>query len=593
MHLSSRCRLARESRAAPRGGQHAARPSDAREAKERPCGRPSTAPARPPSCAPISWPCRSHRSTRSAGGCRRGWSRVDRALGGRLARGRSTRGDFRGKRGETPAALRARGAAGPAGPAARPRRRGGARRPGAARSRGGGAVGRLPRARRGPVALVAPALRRVRTAGARAGARRGRRARRLPLRPLPERGRRAEDAASRASRSRSSAAPTCAPPASPRPPAPCSPSPRTSRGDLSNEPPNALPPRALAQAAERDRRRGGARLPRARPRRDARSARWVRCSRSASGSANPPRVIVLEHGAPKRGARGGRRRPPICLVGKGVTFDSGGLSIKPTDEHGADEARHVGRRGRRSVRCAPARCCDVPLHVVGIVGAVENMPSGTAYRPDDILTSMSGKTIEVGNTDAEGRLVLADVLHLARTEYQPGGDHRHRDADRRLLRRARALGRGRAREPGADRRRDPPRGRRGGRALLAAAALARAQGAHGSQIADVRQVAGRDGGTIVGGAFLWHFAGDDVPWAHLDIAADRGYGRAGAYRPTARRPSACADRVLRRWPDRVVELRPRAVRLDSRWSRRRLRRAAKLLGSPDFSVRRTATKEKP
>jgi len=289
--------------------------------------------------------------------------------------------------------------------------------------------------------------------------------------------------------------------------------------DLSNEPPNVLPPRALAKAAERIAGEVGLRC-RVLELSELRKRKMGALLAVGGGSSNPPHVIVLEHGAPAargRGGRGPRRRPPICLVGKGVTFDSGGLSIKPT----ANMVRMKHDMSGGAAVIGALRACAllrVPQHVVGVIGAVENMPSGTAYRPDDILTSMSGKTIEVGNTDAEGRLVLADVLHFARTEYQPAAL-----VDVATLTGACAVALG----PWAA-------------AVLAnqeriADAIRRAGDASGerfwplplwpmhkehvkSQIADVRQVAGRDGGTIVGAAFLWHFAGDDVPWAHLDIA---------------------------------------------------------------------------
>ena len=250
----------------------------------------------------------------------------------------------------------------------------------------------------------------------------------------------------------------------------------------------------------------------------------------AGGSANPPQLIVLEHGAPRRGAKAGRRRPPVCLVGKGVTFDSGGLSLKPTAS--MVTMKH-DMSGGAAVIGALRACAllKLPLHVVGIVGAVENMPSGTAYRPDDILTSMSGKTIEVGNTDAEGRLVLADVLHFAKTEYRPAAlvdvatltgacsvalgtwaaavlSNHERLGE--LVRRAGDLAGERFWPlPLWDVHREHMR----------------------SQVADVRQVAGRDGGTITAAAFLWHFAGNDVPWAHLDIAPTANTERGSAIQP--------------------------------------------------------------
>jgi leucyl aminopeptidase len=299
--------------------------------------------------------------------------------------------------------------------------------------------------------------------------------------------------------------------------------------DLSNEPPNALPPRTLAREAQRIAAEVGLGcrvldLP------ELKKRKMGALLAVGGGSAHPPQVIVLEHGGGARGARGARRRPPICLVGKGVTFDSGGLSIKPTTS--MVRMKHDMSGGAAVIgalrACALLR---VPQHVVGVIGAVENMPSGTAYRPDDILTSMSGKTIEIGNTDAEGRLVLADAIHFARTEYRPAAI-----VDIATLTGACSVALG----PWAA-------------AVLAnqdrlADAIRRAGDAAGerfwqlplwsvhkdhmkSQVADVRQVAGRDGGTIVGAAFLWHFAGDDLPWAHLDIAPTADTDRATPLQP--------------------------------------------------------------
>ena len=147
----------------------------------------------------------------------------------------------------------------------------------------------------------------------------------------------------------------------------------------------------------------------------------------AQGSVEEPRFIALEY----NGADGA----PVVLVGKGVTFDTGGISIKPAAEHGGHEVRHVGRRrGARHVRGArPAQAHGARRRAIP---STENMPSGTAVKPGDVITSLSGKTIEVINTDAEGRLILCDALAYAR-RYQPALRARHRDADRRHRRGAR------------------------------------------------------------------------------------------------------------------------------------------------------------
>jgi len=132
----------------------------------------------------------------------------------------------------------------------------------------------------------------------------------------------------------------------------------------------------------------------------------------SKGSAEPPRFIVLEYkGGPRSAA-------PIVLVGKGVTFDAGGISIKPAlgmEEMKGDMAGAAAVAG--TMVSLALRQADA--HVVGMIGLVENMPDGNAFRPGDILTSAAGKTIEILNTDAEGRLVLCDILHLAQQRYRP------------------------------------------------------------------------------------------------------------------------------------------------------------------------------
>lgn len=132
----------------------------------------------------------------------------------------------------------------------------------------------------------------------------------------------------------------------------------------------------------------------------------------AKGSSAKPRFIIMEY------LNAGPNKKPIVLVGKGITFDTGGLNLKPTT--GIYEM-HMDMSGGAAVIhaiCAIARL-GLKKNVVALIPAAENMVSGEAYRPGDILHSMSGKTIEVLNTDAEGRLVLADALHYAKTKYDP------------------------------------------------------------------------------------------------------------------------------------------------------------------------------
>jgi leucyl aminopeptidase len=288
--------------------------------------------------------------------------------------------------------------------------------------------------------------------------------------------------------------------------------------DLSNEPPNVLPPAALAREAERLGRAAGVAVRVLAPA-ELRRRGFGALLAVAQGSANEPRLIVLEHGAPAKRAKKGKsaaRRPSVCLVGKGVCFDSGGLSLKPSTSMVRMKHDMSGGAAVIGALCAAAKLA-LPLHVVGIVGAVENMPSGTAYRPDDIVTSLSGRTIEIHNTDAEGRLVLADALHYAKSEFAPAaiidlatltgacsvalgkwaaailGNH-ERLAER-MLAAGEATGERYWRLPLWDVHREFMRGTLG----------------------DLKQTGGRDGGTITAAAFLSHFVGD-TPWIHLDIA---------------------------------------------------------------------------
>jgi leucyl aminopeptidase len=130
------------------------------------------------------------------------------------------------------------------------------------------------------------------------------------------------------------------------------------------------------------------------------------------GSANPPRFIIVEY------MNGKKTDAPVILVGKGITFDSGGLSLKPPQ---GQETMKYDMAGSASVLGAIKIIAElgVKANVVALVPSAENMPSGTAIRPGDILHMASGKTVEVLNTDAEGRLILADALHWATTHYKP------------------------------------------------------------------------------------------------------------------------------------------------------------------------------
>jgi leucyl aminopeptidase len=297
---------------------------------------------------------------------------------------------------------------------------------------------------------------------------------------------------------------------------------------LSNEPANALPPAALAAAAQRVAREAGLRV-RVLDVAEMKRRKMGGILAVGGGSANPPRLIVLEHGRAAGKARGGRRRDTICLVGKGITFDSGGISIKPSAS--MEEMKH-DMSGAAAVVGALRACAllGVPQHVVGVIGAAENLPSATAYRPGDIVTTMSGKTIEVLNTDAEGRVVLADALHFARSEFEPASM-----IDLATLTGACvvALGKWATGLFGNDEKLCE-RVRRAGEATGERAWPMPLWDEHKkhvrSQIATVKNSGGRDAGASTAAGFLAAFVGD-TPWVHLDIAGTAWVTKAGPYQP--------------------------------------------------------------
>jgi leucyl aminopeptidase len=227
------------------------------------------------------------------------------------------------------------------------------------------------------------------------------------------------------------------------------------------------------------------------------------------GSTRPPRVVRLSYKGPKASKK-------VALVGKGITFDTGGISIKPAaamDEMTSDMS---GAAAIVATMVLAAKL-KYPLELVATVPMAENMPSGAAYRPGDVLTMYGGKTVEVLNTDAEGRLILADAIVRA-CEDEP--DYL---IDVATLTGAQMVALGR-RTPGilgTDDFRDR------------AAAIAKATGEGGwpmplpdelrgdldSKLADIANVTGhRWGGMLAAGIFLREFVPDGIPWVHFDIA---------------------------------------------------------------------------
>ncbi len=227
------------------------------------------------------------------------------------------------------------------------------------------------------------------------------------------------------------------------------------------------------------------------------------------GSEHEPRFIVMEYGEAKAGT------PTICLVGKGLTFDSGGLSLKPPE---AMETMKSDMGGAAAVFGAMQAAAELklPLHLLGLVSAAENMPSSNAYRPGDIVKTLSGKTIEVLNTDAEGRIILSDALFYAQ-RYKPDAIVELSTLTGAIII---ALGPHATGMMGTSQELCDRLSRAGEATAERVWQLPLWDEYHQmvkSEIADLKNLAGRPAGSITAGAFLAAFVGD-YPFVHLDIA---------------------------------------------------------------------------
>jgi len=279
--------------------------------------------------------------------------------------------------------------------------------------------------------------------------------------------------------------------------------------ELSNEPSNVLTPTTFAERATEICERAGIGV-------DVLEARDIEALGMglllgvARGSAEPPRVIVMRHrpaGAPQA--------PVLGLVGKGITFDTGGISIKPAD---GMERMKDDMAGGAAVVCAMRAIglLKAPINVVGVVPTTENMPGGRAMKPGDVLTSASGKTVEVINTDAEGRLILGDGLWYAQ---KLGATHL---VDVATLTGAAVVALGKVTsaifgqpDPWVDLvRRTVEEG--GDRCWPMPLYDEYAEQLR-SEIADMLNTGGRPAGACTAAMFLKEFAGG-LPWAHLDVA---------------------------------------------------------------------------
>ena len=295
--------------------------------------------------------------------------------------------------------------------------------------------------------------------------------------------------------------------------------------ELGDLPPNVCTPRYLAaqarQLARNDERFSVTVLDRAEMKKRGMGALLA----VARGSAEPPQLITIEYrGSARAGA-------PIALVGKGVTFDTGGISIKPAND--MDEMK-FDMCGAASVLGALRTCAalNLPLAVTGVIPATENMPGGGATRPGDVVTTASGRTVEILNTDAEGRLILCDALHHA-ASFEPRliidvatltgacvvalGKHPTGlfTKDAALERRLRAAG-----NESWDR-------------VWPLPLWDDYQAELDSNFADIANIGKRYAGATTAACFLSRFVGDR-PWAHLDIAGTAW--RTGAAKGATGRP---------------------------------------------------------
>jgi leucyl aminopeptidase len=230
----------------------------------------------------------------------------------------------------------------------------------------------------------------------------------------------------------------------------------------------------------------------------------------AQGSINEPRLVVM------RWMGGKKAEPPLAFIGKGVTFDTGGISMKPAA--GMEDMKgDMGGAACVSGLMHALAARKAKVNAVGVIALVENMPSGNAQRPGDVVTSMSGKTIAVLNTDAEGRLILADALWYVQKRFKPkfmidlatltgailialGKEHaglfsNNDELASRLL------------MAGADT----------GEKVWRMPLSGEYDRLIDSDIADVKNIGGRNAGSITAAQFLQRFV-NDVPWAHIDVA---------------------------------------------------------------------------
>ena len=288
--------------------------------------------------------------------------------------------------------------------------------------------------------------------------------------------------------------------------------------DLVNQPPGHLNPKALAAIAKRQLKGLPVKVTVWNPDRLAKE-RMGGILAVGQGSANPPCLIQLEYSPAKAHSH-------LALVGKGITFDSGGLSLKPAKSM---ETMKCDMGGAAAVLAATRAIAQegLPIRVSAFLACAENMPSGTAQRPGDVITMRDGTTVEVVNTDAEGRLVMADALALA-CEATPDAV-----VDVATLTGAQmvALGTRVAAVMSNDQKLSKQVQQAGesvGEAFWPMPLPEALKPGLKTPVADLKNMGEQFGGMLTAGLFLQHFVSDDIPWAHLDIAGP-AFNESGPY----------------------------------------------------------------
>jgi leucyl aminopeptidase len=291
--------------------------------------------------------------------------------------------------------------------------------------------------------------------------------------------------------------------------------------DLVNRPSNDKTPIMLADEAKRMAKRFGVSC-RILDEKEIKRLKMGGLIGVSKGSKEPPRFIILEHNRNRKDV------DTIVIVGKAITFDSGGISIKPSENMEKMKYDMSGGAAVMGAMMAAARL-KIPLHIVGLIPATENLPSGTAQKPGDVVRMMDGKTVEIISTDAEGRMILGDALIYAK-RYKPdavidlatltgacvialGNDAiGMMGTDDKLKQKIRKAG-----ELSYERVWELPLWDEYGELIK-------------SDIADLKNVGGRPAGTITGGYFLSGFI-QRCPWAHLDIAGTAWEEKGRPYKP--------------------------------------------------------------